>query len=114
MLYQIKGANRMNFKFGKASTSVFSILFSFIASSHHWLHMGILLLLGGSTNMMAAMSGVIWIRRFMILMTFVTALFSIYRLFKHRCKEIWMISLTVLSVLLSMYFVLSTLVDFGW
>ena len=104
----------MNFKLGQASTSFFSILFSFIASSHHFLHMGILLLLGGSTNMMATMSGVIWIRRVMILMTFVTALFSVYRLIKHRCKEIWMISLTVLSVLLSLYFVIYTLVDFGW
>lgn len=104
----------MNFKLGQVSTSVFSILFAFIASSHHWLHMGIILLLGGSTNMMATMSGIIWIRRFMILMTFVTALFSVYRLIKHRCKEIRMISLTVLSVLLSLYFVINTLVNFGW
>ncbi|MBP1934913.1 hypothetical protein [Ammoniphilus resinae] len=104
----------MNFKLGQASASIFSILFSFIASSHHWLHMGILMLLGGSTNMMATMSGVIWIRRFMIVMTLVTALFSVYRLIKHRCKEIWMISLTALSVLLSLFFVIYTLIDFGW
>lgn len=104
----------MNYKSRQVATSFFSILFSFLASSHHWIHMGILLLLGGTTNMMTTMSGVIWIRRFMILMTLATVLFSIYRLFKHRCKEFWMISLTVISVLLSSYFIYYTLVDFGW
>jgi hypothetical protein len=104
----------MNFKSGQAATSVFSILFSFLASSHHWMHMGILLLLGGSTNMMGMMSGVIWIRRFMILITFATVLFSGYRLLKHRCKEFWVIALTVVSVLLSLSFVYYTLVEFGW
>ncbi|WP_166246204.1 hypothetical protein [Paenibacillus turpanensis] len=104
----------MNFKAKQASTSLLSIVFSIIASSHHWLHMGLLMLMGGSTNMMASMSGVIWIRRFMILMTLITAAFSVYRLFKHRCKTVWMISLTALSVLLSIYFLVNTLVVFGW
>ncbi|NRD78520.1 hypothetical protein HPT25_14230 [Bacillus sp. BRMEA1] len=104
----------MNFKTKQATTSIFSVLFSFLATSHHWIHMGILMLLGGSTNMMAAMSGVLWIRRFMILITLATTLLSIYRLFKHHCKEIWMIALTVIAGLVSLYFIYSTLTNFGW
>ncbi|WP_442600000.1 hypothetical protein [Neobacillus sp. D3-1R] len=104
----------MNFKAKQATTSISSVIFSFLATSHHWIHMGILMLLGGSTDMMATMSGALWIRRIMILMTFTTAIFSIYRLFKHRCKEIWMIALTIVAVLISMYFIYSTLTNFGW
>jgi hypothetical protein len=104
----------MKNKSGQATTSLLSILFSFVASSHHWLHMGILMLLGSSTNVMTTMSGVIWIRRFMIVMTLATILFSIYRLIKHRCKEPWIVSLTIVSVLLSSYFIIVTLMNFGW
>jgi hypothetical protein len=104
----------MKNKSSQAATSILSLLFSFLASSHHWLHMGILMLLGSSTNVMATMSGVIWIRRFMIVMTFATILYSLYRLAKHRCKETWVIILTVISVLLSSYFVIVTLFNFGW
>ncbi|RUL52121.1 hypothetical protein [Lysinibacillus antri] len=104
----------MNFKTKQATTSISSVVFSFLATSHHWIHMGILMLLGGSTDMMATMSGALWIRRLMILMTFVTAIFSIYRLFKHRCKEFWIIALTVVAVLVSIYFIYSTLTNFGW
>ncbi|WP_309119687.1 hypothetical protein [Paenibacillus sp.] len=104
----------MNRNLSQTTASILSVLFSILASSHHWLHMGILLLLGGSTNMMAAMSGVIWVRRTMILMTFVTALFSIYRLLKHRCREYWVIAITVVSVLVSFSFIIYTLANFGW
>jgi hypothetical protein len=104
----------MNFKTKQATASIFSVVFSFLATSHHWIHMGILMLLGSSTDMMTTMSGVLWVRRFMILMTFVTAMFSIYRLFKHRCKEFWMIAITIVAVLLSIYFIYSTLINFGW
>jgi hypothetical protein len=89
-------------KKGQAATSISSFILSFLASSHHWLHMGILLLLGGSTNMMATLSAVVWIRRFMIVATLVTAFISIYRLYKHSCKERWIVSLTVLSTVLSL------------
>jgi hypothetical protein len=92
-------------KKGQAVTNVLSFVFSFLASSHHWLHMGILLLLGGSTNMMATMSATIWIKRFMILATLVSAFISVYRLYKHRCKEPWIVSLTALSTVLSLGFV---------
>jgi hypothetical protein len=95
-------------------TNVFSFVLSFLASSHHWLHMGILLLLGGSTNMMATTSAVLWIRRFMILATLATAFISIYRLYKHRCKEPWIVSLTALSTVLSLGFIFYTWRQFGW
>jgi hypothetical protein len=104
----------MNDKRSQVTTSLFSVILSFIASSHHWLHMGILLLLGGSTNMMSMMSGVVWIRRFMIIATLFTVCFSIYKLKKHRCREISIISLTAFSVLLSLGFISYTLIDFGW
>jgi hypothetical protein len=101
-------------KRNQALTSVFSFIFSFVASSHHWLHIGILLLLGGSTNMMATMSAALWIRRFMIIATLVTAFISLYRLYKHRCKEPWIVSLTALSTMLSLGFIIYTLGHFGW
>lgn len=104
----------MNPKTSVATTSVISVILSFFASSHHWLHMSVLLLLGGSTEVMAAMQGFLWLRRFMIIMTVATVFFSIYRLIRHRCKEKWVVGLTSFSALLSVGFVLYTLLDFGW
>jgi hypothetical protein len=101
-------------KKGQAAISIFSFIFSFLATSHHWIHMGILLLLGGSTSMMATMSIALWIKRFMIIATLVTAFISVYRLYKHRCKESWVISLTILSTLFSLSFIFYTLSHFGW
>jgi hypothetical protein len=101
-------------KKSQATTSVLSIVMSFLATSHHWLHMGILFILGGSTNLMATTSTVVWVRRFMIVATLITALISVYRLFKHRCKVPWVISLTTMSILLSIGFIIYTLSQFGW
>jgi hypothetical protein len=101
-------------KKSQATTSVLSFVLSFLASSHHWLHMGILLLLGGSTNMMATTTTIVWVRRFMIVATMITAIVSVYRLFKHRCKLPWVISLTAVSTLLSLGFIIYTLSQFGW
>ncbi|MGM0883226.1 MAG: hypothetical protein ACQEXQ_19580 [Bacillota bacterium] len=101
-------------KKGQAATSVVSMVLSFIASSHHWIHMGIILLLGGSTNMTSTMSTIVWFRRFMIIATLITVFISIYRLYKHRCKETWLVSLTVLSTLISLGFIFYTLSYQGW
>jgi hypothetical protein len=98
----------------QTTTSLLSLIFSFLASSHHWLHMGILLLLGGSTNTMAALSAVLWLRRFMIAMTILTVLISVYRLYRHRCKDTWIIALTSLSVVISVGFIIYTLYYYGW
>jgi hypothetical protein len=54
-------------------TSITSVLLSFLASSHHFLHRSILFLLGGSTNMMATMSSFSWI----LVMTVASIMLSI-------------------------------------
>ncbi|MDQ0900741.1 MULTISPECIES: hypothetical protein [unclassified Paenibacillus] len=104
----------MKYKKSQTATSILSFIFSFLASSHHWLHMGILLLLGGSTNMMATMSAALWIRRIMIIATIITMLVSMYRLFKHKSKVPWVIIMTFLSATISLGFIMYTLVKFGW
>ena len=78
-------------KKSQVATSVLSFVLSFLASSHHWLLMGILLILGGSTNMMSTLSAFVWTRRFLIAATLITAFISVYCLFKHRCQEPWII-----------------------
>lgn len=93
---------------------IISILLSFLASSHHWLHMGIIMLLGGSTNAMTAMTGVIWLRRLMIIMTMGMVLFSIYRLVKHKCNNRFQIVLNIISIIISVIFIGYTIIQFGW
>lgn len=104
----------MKYKKSQTATSLLSFIFSFLASSHHWLHMGILLLFGGSTNMMATMSAALWIRRIMIIATIITMIVSMYRLFKHKYKVRWVIIMTILSAAISLGFIMYTLVKFGW
>jgi hypothetical protein len=96
------------------ATSVSSLIFSIIASSHHWLHLGILLLLGSSTNMMAAMTGILWLRRGMVIATLITSAYSIYRLTKHKQMPVWMKGTTFLSILISFGFMIYTLIQYGW
>jgi RsiW-degrading membrane proteinase PrsW (M82 family) len=103
----------MNSK-SQATTGIFSILLSFLTTSHHWLHMGILTLLGGSTNMMAAMTAVNWVRRIMIVITLFMILYSIYRLNKHRNKQIWILIFSIISMVLSLGFITYTLIQYGW
>jgi hypothetical protein len=95
----------------QTAASLFSVILSFLASSHHWLHMALLTLFGGS---MASMSQFLWIRRFMIVMVLVTVLFTVYRLVSHRCRNVWMLAMQIASVLVSVGFVVYTLVTFGW
>ncbi len=96
------------------AASVSSVVFSIIASSHHWLHMGILLILGGSTNMMAAFTGVLWLRRVMVTATLITSVYSIYRLRAHKQMPVWMKIMNAASVVISMGFIFYTLMKFGW
>jgi hypothetical protein len=96
------------------ATSVLSIIFSVIASSHHWLHMLILLILGSSTNMMVGMSEILWLRRAMVIATLITSIYSIYRLNKHKHMPTWMKVMNSSSVLISLGFLLYTLIKFGW
>ncbi len=64
-------------------TSIGSIILSFIASSHHWLHMTILFVLGSSTGAMASMSVVVK-------------------------------SITIVSAVISLGFVIYPMFNFGW
>lgn len=95
-------------------TNVLSFVLAFLASSHHWLHMGVLALLGGSATMMETMSTVIWLRRAMIVMTLATVVITLFRLYRHRCKDARMIAMSALSTALSLGFILYTLNGFGW
>ncbi len=110
----MKNRNAYNHNSATMATSFSSIIFSIIASSHHWLHMGILLILGSSTNMMATMTGVIWLRRVMILATIITTIYSVYRLIKHRHMPIWFKAITIVSSLVSIGFIVYTINNYGW
>lgn len=95
------------------AASVSSIIFSILASSHHWLHMGILLILGSSTNMMVSMSGILWLRRVMVIASVITAMYSLYRLKKNIHMPIWMKAMTIVSIIITFGFILYTLITFG-
>ncbi|HJV45920.1 MAG TPA: hypothetical protein VJ824_09375 [Bacillota bacterium] len=104
----------MEFKKSQTTASVFSIIMSFLASSHHWIHMSMIMLMGGSSSMIGAMSGIIWVRRVMIIVTFLSMGFSIMHLLHHGCREKKMIVMTGISVLISLGFVGYTVMRFGW
>lgn len=96
------------------SSSVASIIFSIIASSHHWLHTVILFVLGSSTNMIVDMSGLLWTRRAMIMITLIMSIYSVYRLIKHKHMPLLMRVINTLSVLISLGFIFYTIFNFGW
>lgn len=98
----------------QATTSVGSLLFSVLASSHHALHMLILILVGGSTTSINPMSSLLWVRRIMIIVTLITVVITITRAYKHRHMPLWVKALSVCSILLSLAFVVYTLATFGW
>ncbi|WP_134686974.1 hypothetical protein [Brevibacillus migulae] len=103
----------MNAK-SQVTTSITSVLLAFLASSHHWLHMGLLFLLGSQTSVMATMSSMIWVRRLMIIATAITIGVSLYRMLRHkRCSKIMKV-VTILSAILSAGFIVYTLAAFGW
>lgn len=96
------------------TSSISSIILSIIASSHHWLHIAILFLLGGSTNIMVNLTGIMWVRRILITVTVITSLFSLYRFIKHKHMPFWLKLLTGVSILISFSFIGYTFVTFGW
>lgn len=99
----------------QTATSVSSLVLSFLASSHHWIHMVIIMLLGGSMSIMAGtMPAIVWFRRGMVVATLLTVAFSVYRLYRHKCKDAKVIAMTVISAVISIGVVIYTLVSFGW
>ena len=93
---------------------VISVVLSFVASSHHWLHMTVLLVLGGSANRMAAMQNMIGLRRLMIVISLLLMIFTVYRLIRHRCTRKSVVAFNGLSILVSLGFIAYTLGAFGW
>jgi len=99
----------------QATASVGSVMVSLIASSHHWIHMIILICIGGSMSTMeGTMSAVIWIRRLMIVMTCVTVLYVMVRLMKHKNRNSLITILTLASTLISTGLMVYTLAIYGW
>ncbi|HZG15423.1 MAG TPA: hypothetical protein VE710_10410 [Candidatus Bathyarchaeia archaeon] len=96
------------------TTSIASLLLAFLASSHHWLHMTVLFLVGSQTSMMATMSSMVWLRRLMIAVTAITIGVSLYRLLRHKGCSKAMKYVTIISAILSVGFIVYTLVTFGW
>lgn len=96
------------------ATSIGSMILSFLASSHHWLHMAILFVFGSSTGVMASMSSMIGVRRFMIAATLITTTYSLYRLRKHKHMSAVVKSITIISAAVSLLFVLYSIYTFGW
>lgn len=100
----------------QAATSIGSLVLSFLASSHHWIHMVILLAMGGSMSMAmgGTMPAVVWFRRLMILFTVITVGYSIYRLLRHKNMDRRIVGFTVASSVISVGLVIFTLIQFGW
>jgi len=76
--------------------------------------MAILFAMGSTTGMMATMSTMFWVRRFMIVATLLTTIFSLYRMAKHRGMPVVMKAVTIVSAVISLGFVGYTLITFGW
>lgn len=98
----------------QTAASLLTAVIAFIASQHHTLHMLLLPLLGGSASMMETMATMFWVRRLMIVMTLGTVVWMLYRTWRHRPKNRWVIGVTAASVLISLWFVGNTLLSFGW
>jgi hypothetical protein len=90
---------------------IVAAILAFLASSHHWLHMGVLLIMGGS---MGAMGTVLWLRRLMIVATLVILGLSTIRLVRHRPGHVGARAVTLASVSISLGFIVYTLHQFGW
>ncbi|MDF2683255.1 MAG: hypothetical protein K0R47_4445 [Brevibacillus sp.] len=60
------------------------------------------------------MSTIVWVRRFMIIATLITTIFSLYRLVKHKQMSPVMKSITIVSGVISLGFVIYTIYNFGW
>jgi hypothetical protein len=106
----------MLMKSNTAQTAVsgLSILLAWLASSHHYLHMGLLFLFGGGSGSMVFMSELVWVRRFMLVMTLAMVVMTIVRRARHRCNNRAVHLLTWVSVIASLGFVGYTLLTFGW
>jgi hypothetical protein len=66
-----------------------SNIFFIILYTYYYIHMIILSVLSSSPSMMEAMSGMIWLKRTMLIANIITIIFCIYRLIKNKQMAIW-------------------------
>jgi uncharacterized membrane protein len=71
------------------TTSGSSNIFSNSLYAYYYFHMIILSVLSSSPNMMVAMSGMIWLKRAMLIANFITFIYCIYRLIKNKQMTNW-------------------------
>lgn len=64
--------------------------------------------------MMATMTSVIWLRRFMIIISLIMVIITVFRLYKHRCKGSFQLIINWTSVILTVAFIGYTIFQFGW
>lgn len=96
-------------------TSIGGLVLSVLASSHHWLHMLLLMTMSGSmAAMQGTISSVVWFRRLMIVGTIIMIGVSTYRLTRHTGRGRSAVWLSVVSSLTSLGFIAYTLIEFGW
>ena len=96
-------------------SSIGGLVLSVLASSHHWLHMLILMTMSGSmAAMQGTTSGVVWFRRLMILGTIAMIAISTYRLMRHTETGRSAVWFSVVSSVASLGFISYSLIEFGW
>jgi cation transport ATPase len=103
-------------KTGTKVSAFLPMIMTFLATQH-WLHGLILfILLGGSASQMMSesMGHMIGLQRIMIVLTLITVLWSVYKLFKDGFKNKGMIVMTSISTVISVGYVIVTLVKTGW
>jgi uncharacterized membrane protein len=64
-------------------------IFFIIMYTYYYIHMVILSVLGSSPNMLVAMSGMVWLKRTMLIANLITFIFCIYHLIKNKQMAIW-------------------------
>ncbi|MFC3885099.1 hypothetical protein ACFOU2_17145 [Bacillus songklensis] len=103
-------------KTGQKVSAFLPMIITFLATQH-WLHRLLLFIfLGGSAGGMMSMNmdSMIGFQRMMIVLSLVTVLWSVYQLVKDGFKSKGMIVMTSISTIMSVGYVIMTLVKTGW
>jgi cation transport ATPase len=99
-------------KTGKKVSAFLPMILTFLATQH-WLH-GLLFMMLGGSMMSMSMDDMIEFQRIMIVLTFVTVLWSMYKLFKDGFKNKGMMVMTSISSLVGIGYIIVTLAKTGW
>jgi hypothetical protein len=98
---------------GQKVSTVLPIVMTFLASQH-WFHGLIFMMIGGYASTMMSMEHMLLFRRMMIVLTLVTVVWSVYQLCKNGFQDKKMFLMTSFSSVVSVVFVIITLVKTGW